>query len=105
MSEDDLAQLRARVEALESENAQMRQVDEVREVELRALQLEVALKAQYIERLERIEEEVVGPKDVHIRNLEAMIANLTASADRDPEQVPDTGAPTTRIPGLRKRRR
>lgn len=104
LSDDELAQLRARVGELESEIGAMRAIDEVRELEMRSLELEVDLKAQYIERLERIEEEVVAPKDVHIRNLEAIIANLKGSAIADSQENSGRASPVSRIAGLRKRK-
>lgn len=104
LGDDELAQLRARVGELESQIGAMRAIDELREVEMRSLELEVGLKAQYIERLERIEEEIVAPKDIHIRNLEAIIANLKGPAIADPKEDVERVAPVSRIAGLRKRK-
>jgi L-lactate utilization protein LutB len=73
---DEVTELRSRLDELEQQHAEMQLRDEVREVEVRSLRQEVALKAAYIEKLERVKEEIVAPKDVHIRNLEAIISQL-----------------------------
>ncbi len=85
MSEDDVTALRTRLEELEELLELRREEDDIRDTEFRSLQLEVALKERYIKRLERMGNEALGLKDVHIRNLEAQIAHLTASSD---EQTP-----------------
>jgi len=104
LSEDELAQLRAKVDELEAQIAAMRATDEVRETEMRSLELEVALKAEYIKRLERIEVEVVAPKDVHIRNLEAIIADLQGPASVDAQGPTGKTPSISRIAGLRRRK-
>lgn len=73
---DEKTELQSRVDELEERLAQIQQLDDIREVELRSLQRDVALKSAYIEKLERMQEEIVAPKDVHIRNLEAIISQL-----------------------------
>lgn len=104
LSEDELAELRAQVTELKSKIASMQAIDEVREVELRSLELEVAVKAQYIDRLESIEEEVIAPKEIHIRNLEAIIDDLRRSASMDVKTANPKLSPVSRIAGLRRRR-
>ena len=104
MRDDELILLRARVRELESQIDAMNAVDEVREVEMRSLELDVALKAQYISRLERLEAEVVAPKDVHIRNLEAVIADLESRANPDSPKVSARVSPVSRVASLRKRK-
>lgn len=85
MSNDEIAQLRARISELEKQISSCKEEEEIREVELRSLLQEVELKVAYIERLERFREEEVGPKDVHIRNLEAIIAGLSPQHSTDPK--------------------
>ncbi len=105
LGEDELEQLRARVRELEEQVEELLAVNDVREVEMRSLELDVSLKAQYIERLERIEAEVVGPKDVHIRNLEAIIADLQSEIAKSSSSDEPNSGPTPPRPGfLRKRK-
>ena len=73
---DEMTELRSRLEELEQLLVEMKLRDEVREVEMRSLRQEVMVKAAYIEKLERFKDEIVAPKDVHIRNLEAIISQL-----------------------------
>lgn len=73
---EDLEQLARRVVELERELTRLVAEREVREVEIAALRADLALKADYLATLERIPDEVVAPKDVHIRNLEAIITQL-----------------------------
>jgi len=103
MSDDqELAKLHARIDELAAQLAEREAADQIREVEFRSLMQDVALKAAYIDRLERAQEEVVAPKDVHIRNLEAMIAQLTGNTQEPGTQ--EGQEPTTR-PGGRLARR
>jgi hypothetical protein len=99
---DETGHLQQKIEHLERELAQRIADDDVREVEFRSLQQEVELKAEYISRLERIEDEVIAPKDVHIRNLEAIIANF--KAEREPDRS-GSGSSTSRTSRLRRRGR
>lgn len=79
MTDDpEILRLRARVGELETLLAAREATDEIRELEYRSLIQDVAVKAAYIAKLEKAHEEVVVPKDVHIRNLEAMIAQLSS---------------------------
>ena len=104
LNDDELVRLRARVGELETQIGQLRAIDEIREVEMQSLEHEVALKAAYIERLERIEEEVVAPKDLHIRNLEAIIAELRSSAPQESQATDSKVSSISRIAGLRRRK-
>lgn len=76
---DEMTELRSRVDELEERLSEMHHLDDIREVELRSLQQDVALKCAYIAKLERMQEDIIAPKDVHIRNLEAIIAQLQES--------------------------
>ena len=84
MSAQENDELRQQVADLERQVAELREQDAVREVEFQSLRQDVALKAAYIAELESVQEEVIAPKDVHIRNLEAIIAELRASANAEP---------------------
>ena len=72
----EIDHLHRRIAELEGEMARLLEEREVREVELAALRADLSLKVDYLATLEKIPEEVVAPKDVHIRNLEAMITQL-----------------------------
>ena len=105
LSDDECARLRARVGELEAQIVAMRATDEVRLMEMRSLELELTMKAEYIERLERVEEEIIAPKDVHIRNLEAIIANLQSTASMDAQHSAGEPPSISRISPLRRRKR
>ena len=104
MRSDEIAQLQARIAELEMKVTSCKEDGEVREAEMRSLMKEVELKAAYIERLERFREEEVGPKEVHIRNLEAMITNLKGSVSPDLQEEPGRVSAVSRIVSLRKKK-
>lgn len=81
MSAQEIEELLQRVADLEQQLSALREQDAIREVEFQSLRQDVALKAAYIAELESVQEKVIAPKDVHIRNLEAIIAELRANVE------------------------
>ncbi len=76
MDESEITRLVARNNELERLFALWQEEEEVRATEFRSLQFDLDLQRRYVKRLERMCADELGHKDVHIRNLEATIAQL-----------------------------